>query len=149
MLCCLLCLLGNFPDPPHSQHNEGEDEKEVHAADEVLVDPHHPQVAGPCTQGVDPAVDGVDEEGQASERAAVGRRFQPGGAEDRGACRGGASGIVCSCSSVGGALGLGSAILACSAHTTPQEEPLPLSASAGLVRFLFMTHTPPLDGGAT
>lgn len=36
-----------FPEDPHLQHDEGEDEKEVHTSDEVLVDPDDPQVAGP------------------------------------------------------------------------------------------------------
>ena len=44
-------------EEPHLQDNEGEDEEEVHAPDEVLVDPNNPQVAGPFPQGVDPAVE--------------------------------------------------------------------------------------------
>ena len=60
-----------LPKVPHLQHNKGEDEKEVHTADEVLVDPNHPLVAGPFTQGVDPAVNGVNEEGQSSKWATI------------------------------------------------------------------------------
>lgn len=59
------------PEAPHLQDNEGEDEKEMHTPDEVLVDPNHPQVAGPVAQGVDPAVDGLNEDGQTPERATV------------------------------------------------------------------------------
>lgn len=43
----------------------------MHAPNEVLVDPHHPQVAGPVAQGVDPAVDALNEDGQVPERATV------------------------------------------------------------------------------
>lgn len=43
----------------------------MHTSDEVPVDPDNPQVAGPFTQGVDPAVDGVNEEGQPLKRATV------------------------------------------------------------------------------
>lgn len=66
----------------HLQHNEGEDEKEMHTSDEVPVDPNNPQVAGPFTQGVDPAVDGVNEERQTSEGATVSGRFQSGKTRD-------------------------------------------------------------------
>ena len=66
----------------HLQHDEGEDEEEVHTSDEVLVDPNDPQVAGPFTQGVDPAVDGLNEEGQTSKRATAGGRLQPGNTRD-------------------------------------------------------------------
>ena len=43
----------------------------MHAPDEVLVDPNNPQVAGPFTQGVDPAVDGLNEEVQTSKRTTI------------------------------------------------------------------------------
>lgn len=43
----------------------------MHTSNEVLVDPDDPQVARPVAQGVDPAVDGLDEGRQTSERAAV------------------------------------------------------------------------------
>ena len=43
----------------------------MHAPDEVLVDPNNPQVAGPVPQGVDPAVDRLNEEGQTSKRTTV------------------------------------------------------------------------------
>lgn len=43
----------------------------MHTSNEVLVDPNNPQVAGPFAQGVNPAVDGVNEEGQTSKWATV------------------------------------------------------------------------------
>lgn len=43
----------------------------MHAPDEVLVDPNNPQVAGRLIQGVDPPVDGLNEEGQTSKRTTV------------------------------------------------------------------------------
>lgn len=43
----------------------------MHAADKVLVDPNDPQVAATLTQGVNPPVDGLNEEGQTSKRATV------------------------------------------------------------------------------
>lgn len=55
----------------------------MHTSDEVPVDPNNPQVAGPFTQGVDPAVDGVNEERQTSEGATVSGRFQSGKTRDR------------------------------------------------------------------
>lgn len=66
-----VCFPHQVPEEIHLQHNEGEDEKEMHASDEVSVDPNNPQGAGPFTQGVNPAVDGVNEEGQTSEGATV------------------------------------------------------------------------------
>lgn len=70
-----MCVRTVFARVPHSQYDEGEDEKEVHTADEVPVDPNHPQVAGAFTQGVDPAVNGVNEEGQSSKWATISGRF--------------------------------------------------------------------------
>ena len=64
-------FLHQLPKALHLQHNEGEDEKEVHTSDEVPVDPNNPQVAGPFTQGIDPAVDAVNEEGQTSKWATI------------------------------------------------------------------------------
>lgn len=43
----------------------------MHTSNEVLVDPDDPQVARPSAQGVDPAVDGLNEGRQASEGATV------------------------------------------------------------------------------
>lgn len=48
----------------------------------IQIDPDNPQVAGPFTQGVDPAVDGVNEEGQPLKRATVSWRFQSGKTRD-------------------------------------------------------------------
>lgn len=57
----------------------------MHAPDEVLVDPNNPQVAGPFIQGVDPAVDGLNEEVQTSKRTTIGRRFQSPDGDGQGA----------------------------------------------------------------
>lgn len=57
----------------------------MHTSDEVPVDPNNPQVAGPFTQGVDPAVDGVNEERQTSEGATVSGRFQSPDGDGQGA----------------------------------------------------------------
>ena len=43
----------------------------MHASDEVLVDPNNPQAAGLFTQGVNPFVDGLNEDAQTSKRATV------------------------------------------------------------------------------
>lgn len=43
----------------------------MHTPNEVLVDPNHPQGAGPVAQDVDPAVDGLNEDGQTPKRATV------------------------------------------------------------------------------
>lgn len=48
----------------------------MHTSNEILVDPDDPQVARPAAQSVNPAVDGLDEGRQTSERATVSRRFQ-------------------------------------------------------------------------
>lgn len=57
----------------------------MYASDEVPVDPRDPQVAGPFTQRVDPAVDGVNEEGQTSKRATISRGFQSPDGDGQGA----------------------------------------------------------------
>lgn len=57
----------------------------MHASNEVLVDPDDPQVAGPVAQGVDPAVDGLDEGRQTSEWATVSRRLQSPDGDSQGA----------------------------------------------------------------
>lgn len=43
----------------------------MNAPDKVLVDPNNPRVAAPLIQGVDPAVDGLNEELQTSKRTTV------------------------------------------------------------------------------
>lgn len=66
----------------------------MHAPDEVLVDPNNPLVAGAFLQGVDPAVDGLNEGGQTSKRTTISRRFQSDKTRDRGTSLVPDSGIV-------------------------------------------------------